>query len=408
MSAPHANLTKAPRTASAFALIAMLVYLCAALPILALHRFDPSVFIVAGDRYVDASKLSSPIIVRSRSDGYDGQFYYRMALAPFDFKTPAFGVRFDNPAWRTQRIIYPLLAWAAAFGRAGLVPLSLFLVNLFGIGAIALFAVRLTALLMLPPLTPLVVLLWPGFVVSLTRDTTEIAACGLLLAALDVYLRGHIAKYAALAALATLTRETSIVFFFGVFSLEAVNAVRSGAWRRAWRLSLPRLVLTGLALAPFPIWRQMQFVLWAQSPLTDAARDNVSWPFTGVLRSVAGALSGSTFGGGHPALRAYALAALMLLTIFCGTVAIRLKSAFRMPTIAPLAAGWLPLVALMTMLTTAWVQTAFLRAFSECFVVGCLIIASRPPPQWIGRTLVLGCAMAAVGSWAISVETLRF
>jgi hypothetical protein len=392
------------RHPSAFALAAMLVYLLAVLPILAMHRFDPSVFIVAGDRYVEASKLSSPIIVRPNSDGYDGQFYYRMALAPFDFKTPAFGVRFDNPAWRTQRIVYPLLAWAAAFGRAELVPLSLFVVNLLGIGAIALFAARLTALLKLPWFTPLAVLLWPGFIISLTHDTTEIIACALLLAALDAYLRGRIAAYAALAALATLTRETSIVFFFGVFCFEAIKAIRSAAWQPSW----PRLVLAGLALAPFPIWRQMQFILWARSPLTDAARDNVSWPFAGVLHSIAGAISGASFGGGHLALRAYALAALALLAIFCAMVALRLKAACRTPVLAPLAAGWLPLAALMAMLTNPWVQTAFLRAFSECFVVGCLIIAARPPPPWFGRGLIVAGAMAAAGSWAICVKTLRF
>jgi len=400
----HVSLTKALRTPRAFAPIAMLVYLLAVLPILALHRFDPSVFIIAGDRYVDAVKLVSPIIVRAHSDGYDGQFYYRMALAPFAFKAEAFGVRYDNPAWRTQRIVYPLLAWAAAFGRADLVPLSLFLLNLFGIGVITFFAVSLTALLNLPPLTPLAVLLWPGLIVSLTHDTTEIIACALLLGALDMYVRGRIAGYAVLAALATLTRETSIVFFFGVFCVEGIRAVRSVPWPESW----PRLLLAGLALAPFPIWRQMQFILWGQSPLNDAARDNVSWPFGGFLHGIAGAISGASFGGDHLAVRGYALAALALLVIFCGMVTLRLKTAFRTAAIAPLAAGWLPLAALMTMLATAWVQTSFLRAFSECFIIGCLIIASQPPPQWIGRALVSGCAFAAAGSWAICVESLRF
>ena len=82
-----------------------------------------------------------------------------------------------------------------------------------------------------------------------------------------------------------------------------------------------------------------------------------------------------SFGGDHLALRAYALAAMALLAIFCGMVALRLNGAFRTPRIAPLAAGWLPLFALMTLLTAPGVQTAFLRAFSECFVVGCLIVA---------------------------------
>lgn len=405
---PPAGIAKVLRSSRGFALLAVLVYLLATLPILAPHRFDASIFIVAGDHYVDQPKLISPIIVQPHSDGYDGQFYYRMALAPLAFTNPAFGVQFDNPAWRTQRIVYPLLVWAAAFGRGDLIPLSLFLVNLLGIGAIALFAARLTSLLELPAFTPLAVMLWPGFIVSLTHDTTEIIACAFLLGALDVYLRGRIVGYAVLAALATLTRETSIVFFVGVFCFELIAAMRSANWQQSWRQSLPRLILTGLALVPFPVWRQLQFVLWAQSPLTDAARENVSWPFAGFVDAIAGTMSGASFGGDHLALRAYALAAMALLAIFCGMVALRLNGAFRTPRIAPLAAGWLPLFALMTLLTAPWVQTAFLRAFSECFVVGCLIVASRPPPLWIGRALIVCCALAAAASWAIRVEGLGF
>ena len=402
MANPTASLVKVLRTPPAFAVAAMLLYLLATLPIMALHRFDASIFIAAGDHYVDSSKLIAPIVVQPHSDGYDGQFYYRMALAPFKYQTPAFGVQFDNPAWRTQRIVYPVLAWAAAFGRADLVPLTLFLVNLLGIGAMAFLASRLTGLLNLPVLTPLAVMLWPGFIVSLTHDTTEIIACAFVLGALDMYLRGRIAGYAVLAALATLTRETSMVFFFGIFCCELIAAVRSAAWRR-W----PRLFLAGLALVPFPVWREMQFILWAQSPLTDAAKENASWPLAGFLHAIGTTISGSSFGGGHLALRAYALAAIALLAIFCGMVALRLPAAFRTPRLAPLAAGWLPLFVLMMLLTGPWAQTAFLRAFSECFVVGCLIIASRPPPLSIARALIIGCALAAAGSWAVFFGTLR-
>ena len=107
--------------------------------------------------------------------------------------------------------------------------------------------------------------------------------------------------------------------------------MRSANWQQSWRQSLPRLILIGLALVPFPVWRQMQFVLWAQSPLTDAARDNVSWPFAGFVDAIAGTMSGASFGGGHLALRAYVLAAMALLAIFCGMVTLRLNGAFRTP-----------------------------------------------------------------------------
>jgi hypothetical protein len=108
-----------------------------------------------------------------------------------------------------------------------------------------------------------------------------------------MYMRGRIAGCAVLAIMATLTRETSVVFFFGVYCFEAITAIRSAAWRQ----SRPRLAIVGFVLAPFPLWREMQFALWEQSPVADLANDNLSWPFVGFADMIANAVSGASFGG---------------------------------------------------------------------------------------------------------------
>jgi hypothetical protein len=43
--------------------------------------------------------------------GYDGQFFYRLALEPFSTAERVDGIAFDAPAYRQQRIGYPLLAF---------------------------------------------------------------------------------------------------------------------------------------------------------------------------------------------------------------------------------------------------------------------------------------------------------
>ena len=55
-----------------FAGIAAALYAMLLLPALLGAHFDPSVFIVAGDHFVDAH---ASIFVRPHSFGYDGQFY---------------------------------------------------------------------------------------------------------------------------------------------------------------------------------------------------------------------------------------------------------------------------------------------------------------------------------------------
>lgn len=71
-------------------------------------------------------------------------------------------------------------------------------------------------------------------------------------------------------------------------------------------------------------------------------------------------------------LRGYAFVSVVFLVAFSVLIASRVPCAGK-----PLAAAWLPIVALMSMLSAAgpWVEPiAFLRAFTECWVVGCLLL----------------------------------
>ena len=97
----------------------MLVYALAALLLvlgrLAISGFDASYFIVAGTDYVDAHATPTPIALQP-GQGYDGQFFYRYSLSPSDFSKQAHGVTVDHPAYRIQRIAYPLVVWLLSMG----------------------------------------------------------------------------------------------------------------------------------------------------------------------------------------------------------------------------------------------------------------------------------------------------
>jgi hypothetical protein len=53
------------------------------------------VFIVVGSQHVVGSSLPRGVAVM-RGSGYDGTFYYRMALDPADLARTAFGIRMDT------------------------------------------------------------------------------------------------------------------------------------------------------------------------------------------------------------------------------------------------------------------------------------------------------------------------
>ena len=83
---------------------------------LARYNGDPKYFALIGTHDDRARRWAS---------GYDGQFAYQIARDPANGWTKT-----DAPAYRYQRIVYPLVARLLALGNADLVPWTLILINL--------------------------------------------------------------------------------------------------------------------------------------------------------------------------------------------------------------------------------------------------------------------------------------
>jgi len=93
-------------------------------------------FVVAGSRYARPGAVPAGIPVVT-GNGYDGQFYFRMALDPADVARTAFGITFDS-AERLSRIGYPFLAWLAAGGVRAAVPWTMVAVNVVALALLGL------------------------------------------------------------------------------------------------------------------------------------------------------------------------------------------------------------------------------------------------------------------------------
>lgn len=144
--------------------------------------------------------------------GEDGTFCYRIALNPGTLQ----GI--DVPAYRYTRILYPLVARLLGFGQPAIIPYTLVLVNYLAVvgGTLAV-----AAWLRRRDVSPWYALLYgcyPGLVLATAHDLNEPLAYGLV--ALAVYLFDYGAQSslkrallsAGVFALASLTRETTLVF----------------------------------------------------------------------------------------------------------------------------------------------------------------------------------------------------
>jgi hypothetical protein len=364
------------RSPLAFGSCALLLHLLLLLPILAAHHFDPSVLIVAGDRYVNQAAGPVPIIVRAHSDGYDGQFYYRLALTPVLPQATAAGITLDHPAWRMQRILLPLLVRAVSLGNPGAIPWSFAAVNLAGIAAIAAASAWLARSYALPPLVPLALVLWPGWLIALTHDTTEITAGAFLLGALCCYLERRLVPYTALMALAALARETAILAAAGIAAYEFYLWACPPNERR-WR----GMLCASAALLPFLAWHETVTRLWQSAPQAHGLSHNAGIPLLGWFEAVLANISNQAVGAATKphdlAMRATVLSGIAIIVLFTVAALSASRQALRTRATGGIAAAWLPVAALMMTLTANGPliePTAFLRAFTECWMIGWLLL----------------------------------
>lgn len=201
---------------------------------LARYGGNPMQFVLVGSRYDPG--------VPEGTWGYDGQFAYQIARDPLGAS------RFlDVPAYRYQRILYPLVAWTLAAGQRALVPWALIAVNwlalmigtrftediLTGRGASRWYALGYG--------------LFGGLMMAMRLDLTEPLAYALAQGAVLSYERGRRRGAAGLLALAALAKETTLLVTAGFLLSFALSrrrrdlaewAVIIGAPFAAWQIIL--------------------------------------------------------------------------------------------------------------------------------------------------------------------------
>jgi len=167
--------------------------------------------------------------------GYDGQFYYQIARDPLH-AAPFL----DQPAYRYQRIVYPLLVAALSVGQAGLIPYVLLLVNFVSIVLGTELVARLLIKKNLSPWYSLAFGLYFGQTASFLCDLTEPLTYFLVCLGLLLLFQKRPTLAALLWGLAVLSRETALLFPLGYIALY----LHQRRWQDASRLLLLSIIPT--------------------------------------------------------------------------------------------------------------------------------------------------------------------
>ncbi len=207
---------------------------------LAANAWDPMTFVVIGEKFDPAHGVAEL--------GYDGQFAYQIAIDP-----GGAAPYLDNPPYRYQRILYPILARALALGSPAAIPWTLILINLVSIVLGTLAAELLLARRGFSRWYALAYGLFAGLLMSLRLDLTEPLAFALAQWGVLLFDRGRLWRSLPFFALAALTRELTLMFAAAC----AVSLLTAGRKRDGliWGVS---------AALPFALW-QLALALWLGS-----------------------------------------------------------------------------------------------------------------------------------------------
>ncbi len=289
------------RTVLGIALAAALVL---AVAVLIAVRFDASVLVHAAPPWTDPGLTSGTLAVLPADHGFDGQFFYRLAIDPFSTAHTAAGITLDVPGMRLTRLGYPLLASTLSGGVESAVPWSLLTVNLLALVALAMIGAELARRSGLHRIWGLAFLLWPGFAYSLTHDLSELVAAALVLGGLLAARAERTAWAAVLLTAAALTRETTL--------LVAAGLVVAGCWQRWRRGGRTGPVGSGLvagsaAIGGFAAAQVIGWIRLGELPIAATVRMNATGSQAGVWEALANAVPV------HSGSQVLAVAALALL-----------------------------------------------------------------------------------------------
>ena len=234
-------------------------------------------FILVGRHFATLSQLPPGMPV-AKTYGYDGQFFYRLAINPLNFHHTAYGITMDRP-YRYMRVGYPALTWLVSLGQRDLIPVMLVVVNIAAIGYLgylgAVFAVQSGR----HALAGLLIPGYFGLLTSLSRDTAEPLAAVCLLAALLAIRGRRPVLAAALLAYGALTRETVMVAVAAIAILRVIGMLRGRA--RPGREDLAWAV----PAVTFAAWQVVLKAATGSVPLLADGGRNAGTPFIAPLEA---------------------------------------------------------------------------------------------------------------------------
>ena len=337
---------------------------------------------------------STDLPVHSGTNGYDGQFYYRLALNPLTHQATAFHITLDNPPYRQQRVGLPATAWAVREVFRAPTSLALVLVNVLALVAIGWVGAMWARKYGRSPWWGIALAASPALVMALARDLTEPLATAALVAGLLLWTRGRLWLASIAFTAAVLCRETVLVVLLGMGVWCLVQLLRGGG-RRIRRTSATQIVALCIPAGIEVGWQFHVKEVWGDKKLpTLSGNGQVGFSLLKPVRSFF--FNARDIGLSHQGI----LDGIWLVERFLllGLLIVVASGLLRSAAPPEIRLGWV--FAALLGLSVAWNQDVeFVRAANEAIIVGQLLLLARK--DRVARTAVTGIA-----GWSVLVAAV--
>jgi hypothetical protein len=234
-----------------------------------------NLFVMAGHTYSQQANLP-----HVPSQGYDGQFYYRFALNPFNWHQTAYGITIDHN-YRYTRLGYPIVAWILSFGQHNWVPTVLVAINLVCVGIIGWLGGKFARESGRHALWGLLFAAYFGLVISVGRDTSEPLADACMLGGLLAYRHSRWVLAAILVTYGVITNEPILVVAIAI-ALTRLWAM----YRRRARPGPPDLVWVLPGAAYVVLQAVQHFVVQGKGGASADVSQNFTLPFKALVPAI--------------------------------------------------------------------------------------------------------------------------
>jgi hypothetical protein len=211
--------------------------------------WDPTLFAAFGEEAtptrVYAEERLGDVHLRELQ-GHDGKFFFVQANDPWHLAPDENASVLDRPLYRSQRMLYPVLAGGAGLFGPETIVWAMIVVNVLAIAAGTVATALVATEMGISRWWGLSFALNPGVLSELNIGGSGIVAAGLAMGAVALLLRGRDRWGVALLALAALSREAMLIAAVG----SAFWFLRYGGSRRIARnaLLVPVAAVVGWAV----------------------------------------------------------------------------------------------------------------------------------------------------------------